>query len=359
MLERRQDRARRPVVRAQSSAKRLQNDRAARSPRQPVISSSSSARAGSEARAASTSARRRASRPASSNEVIHLLNPAAAPSAPRRAAPAIYIWGTSIGPRRSALTRGRVALNVLPSPGRLLTLTVPPIVSTRRRVTGRPKPLASSPGCSGRAGRVGRGEDVADDVRIDADSGVVDGDLERVLARPLDPHPHPPPGRRELERVREEVGHHLPDPTGVGERLAELAVGLQRERDPPLERERVEAVDDLDRERRDADALGPQLEPAGLDPRDVERLVEQIEHVPGARGDVRCPAPLGRRERLELVAPHHLGEHRDRRQRRPHLVGERRDEPALGLGRVLRGGAALAELHVGAVDPARHRAAGG
>ena len=165
----------------------------------------------------------------------------------------------------------------------------------------------------------------------------------------LDPKAHPAAGGSELEGVREEVGHHLSDPPGIDEDLAELAVRLDRQVDPAIEGERVASPSTT------STPIAATLAGSGRDRAAPTRSAT-------CRGSRRAGRGRGRRSRrcrwrgaagppaaAPTVGPHQVGEHPDRRERSAHLVGEGGDEPALRLGGVLGAGAALAQLDVGAV----------
>ena len=160
------------------------------------------------------------------------------------------------------------------------------------------------------------------------------GDVDRTLVR-------------ELDRVADQVRQHLAEAVGVA-----ADHGRQFGRDRDVEREvlaachhrqrlehRIEAVHQLERRRR-------QLEMSGLDLREVEDVVDDVQQRVGRRAH--------QVQVLALLVGHLRGEQQlahpdDAVQRCPHFVADVRDELALRavgrLGGVLR----ALELHRGAL----------
>ena len=147
--------------------------------------------------------------------------------------------------------------------------------------------------------------------------------------------------RRELDRVGHQVVEHL---------LEVIAIGGHRTLDHPVELDldrvrrgrHLQPLGDLADQPRQVDRLPVELELARLDPRDVQQLVDQPPEPRGLRVqqlesiDVAAllVAPLRVVGPAELEPPphppqQHLGESRDRRQRRLQLVRGHRQEPRL------------------------------
>ena len=107
-----------------------------------------------------------------------------------------------------------------------------------------------------------------------------------------------PPGAVVLDGVGEEVEQHLhePLPVGVHERVARRASVLD-ERDAALLRERAHEPERLVQHRRErAPARARSFCAPGLDARDLQHLVDEVQQVPAGLEDVLArlaPAPAG------------------------------------------------------------------
>ena len=172
----------------------------------------------------------------------------------------------------------------------------------------------------------------------DALAGVLDLQ-HRLLALDAQAHRHPAAGRRELQRVGDEV---------AGDLLQARAVAPQRQRLGRQRRAQREALElggfleGLDRAAHriaQVQRLEPQRELAVHDAREVEQVV----HQPHLLADVAVNRLQRALRQLvqAAVAAQDLGPAEDRLQRRAQLVGQRRDELVLqaigGLGRLARG----------------------
>ena len=137
----------------------------------------------------------------------------------------------------------------------------------------------------------------------DADAGVADGEAQGQLAvrlrrpRRLDPHEHLA-AARELERVADEVRHHLAKP----QRVPDQAVGhrgqhVHDQLDVLLDHRRAVGLRELLEQAAQAEGRRLQLEPVGLDLREVEQVVQDPEQVAaptrGRRTRRSEPSPRG------------------------------------------------------------------
>ena len=139
---------------------------------------------------------------------------------------------------------------------------------------------------------------------------------------------------RELDRVREQVEQHLPEPSDVAhdsrrdalvDETAELDDVLRGARRDDRER-LLDAFAEIERR-------SLQLEPARLDLREVEDVVDHAEQRVAARPDDLRELPLLRRQ---LRSEQQAGHPDDGVHRRADLVAHRRQECALGSRRRLR-----------------------
>ena len=115
--------------------------------------------------------------------------------------------------------------------------------------------------------------------------------------------------------------------------------------DAPLGGERTGQVHDAGDGLADLDRLLREREPPGLDARDVEDLVDQLQQVPAALEDLLHALAVGSAVGLHLEE---LPEAEDRVERRPQLVAHAREELTLRLVGAVRLGLGLREL-VGAL----------
>ena len=149
-----------------------------------------------------------------------------------------------------------------------------------------------------------------------------------------------------LDRIGDQVQQHLLQPLGVREHVAmvERAAG-DLDVDAPLGGERTGQVHDAGDGLADLDGLLREREPPGLDARDVEDLVDQLQQVPAALEDLLHALAVGSAVGLHLEE---LPEAEDRVERRPQLVAHAREELTLRLVGAVRLGLGLREL-VGAL----------
>ena len=135
-----------------------------------------------------------------------------------------------------------------------------------------------------------------------------------------------------LRGVGEQVQQDLKDALPVGE---EVAAGLvvHGHRHVVLLGERSRQVDRLDEQVLQADRLERERELAGLDPRDVEQLGDQLEQVASRAQDLAHVVLLLAFQAVQLEQ---LGEAEDRVHRRAQLVADPGEEVVLGPVRALR-----------------------
>ena len=170
--------------------------------------------------------------------------------------------------------------------------------------------------------------------RIDADPGVGDGDLDPV-AGPEGRDGDRASGGCELDRVREEVEHHLLQLAGVGDQ-GQRRFHLALELDGLRPRQRLHRGDNVPRGLLEVDRLHVQVHLAGLDLREVQDVVDQLQKVLAAGVDLLDEAPA--RGVIEGSGPsiaEQLREPDDRVERRPQLVAHAGEEPALGAVRAI------------------------
>ena len=115
----------------------------------------------------------------------------------------------------------------------------------------------------------------------------------------------------------------------IDDDLAYLVVDVDLDAQVLLRGEAAQDVPHLARELRKVDRLGPELHLAGLDLRQIEHVVDQLQQVPGAGEDVAEVLPVLRRDRPDLAVVHQLGEADDRVERRAQLVRHVGEELAL------------------------------
>ena len=117
----------------------------------------------------------------------------------------------------------------------------------------------------------------------DADAGVADGEAQGQLAvrlrrpRRLDPHEHLA-AARELERVADEVRHDLAKPQRVPDQpVGHRGQHVHDQLDVLLDHRRAAGLRELLEQAAQAEGRRLQLEPVGLDLREVEQVVEDPE----------------------------------------------------------------------------------
>ena len=182
----------------------------------------------------------------------------------------------------------------------------------------------------------------------------VDGDRRRV-----DPSADPDLLGRELDRIRKQVEHHLLEAQFVGGDDVDGGIHVQLQPHGslcgPLPDHRHAVLERLT----DVDKRHVELHPSGLDLREVEDVVEELEQVLARLPDVADVLLLAVVEITEHPLEEHLGEPDDGVQRRAQLVGHAGEELRLVLARDLELDAPLLELPVEAgVDDGERGLAG-
>ena len=272
-----------------------------------------------------------------------------------------------VGPGDSAATARIVKRKSLPDP-HLARDADPPAHQLGQPLADRQTQTGAAVAARGRGVDLAeRLEQAVEPVRRDADAGVADREGQLVKgSRVLDTvrahreHDLAPLG--ELHRVREQVqedlaqARHVADDGGgsaVAEQIGQVEALLGGPGRHEVERP-LDALAQIER-------LRLQLEPPGLDLREVEDVVDDgQERVAALADDLRVLALLvGQRGVQEQPAHPDHGVHR-----RPDLVAHRRQERALGLVGRLGLPAGLEQLrdvvvdrdgaHLGAVDDHRH-----
>ena len=149
--------------------------------------------------------------------------------------------------------------------------------------------------------------------------------------RPAGAHADLAAGRRELHGVGQKVERDLPHRAFVGVKPRHRALEILDDADvlvAGLELHQVAAIlDDMQQHQR----LLVELVAAGLDARQVEDLVDQVEQMlPGIVDVARIFAVGLVAHRPEHLVGHHLGEAEDGVERRPQLMAHRGEEARLG-----------------------------
>ncbi len=265
--------------------------------------SRSRASASSTLPAASTAQPRRARRHSSASRLRGCGSTSStAVSAKRRsvAGPAPASWP-------AGQSSGTSTQKVAPRPCRLSTPISPSISPTRRLQIASPRPVPPNLARRRGVGLRKHPEQPVEPVGGNADSGVAD--LEAVEAGVLAPGPDAHDDlsrRRELDRVVDQVGQDLAQPDRVAvQPLRDLGVDDRDQLELPPLRGRGQQGHRLldDRGRRDLDRF--QLEPAGLDPREVEEVVDDRQEArSGQPHDLGALGLLGREVGLEQQVRH-------------------------------------------------------
>jgi hypothetical protein len=214
----------------------------------------------------------------------------------------------------------------------------------------------------------------------DADAGVLHRHAHRgclaladgpgVQRGPIDPLAsdcHPAAGRRELDRVGQQVVQHLAEAARVG---VQGAVGLDRahrQGDAPRSGERPQRGRQAGQRLGQAERRGLDVHLAGLDLREIEDVVDQGQQVLAGLGDVVDVVGLLGRQHPKPLRRQHARHPDDRVERGAQLVAHPRQELALGpagrLGFLLglpqrRLFLALGDVRAGPDPLADHPAAG-
>ena len=157
----------------------------------------------------------------------------------------------------------------------------------------------------------------------DPGAGIADREADAAVGRGLDHEADAAPCR-ELDRVSGQVGENLPQPDGIAPH-ARGKVGRQQRRDLEalvLSARRQEFDDALDQRGEIEDLVG-EFELPGLDPGEIEDLVdERGKGLPGGLDGL----DIGHLLAVERGAGQKLGDAEDPVQGGPHLVADGREE---------------------------------
>jgi len=211
-------------------------------------------------------------------------------------------------------------VKVEPSPSPALSArTEPPCSSTRCRTTASP---------SRRAVRLPEAfEQPGQKIGPDPGAGVADAEVQ-VLPGVCQPHLHPAAARRELDRVREQVPHHLLEPIRVARDEPGLRVEVDVQREALCLCRRSHGFDPRLRHRLQRDRADAQPQLAGDRARDVEQVLDDPRLQSRAALD-RFQGTAGRRGvGVALAQERRPGE--DRREGGTQLVREDGEELVLG-----------------------------
>ena len=158
----------------------------------------------------------------------------------------------------------------------------------------------------------------------DADARVRDGDADVLsLAPGLDLDP--PALLGVLPRVGQEIGHDLSEPRRIGGDHEACGRHVRDQLLVAKLEERARHLDRLGDDVTDLDGLGPELDLAARDARDIEQIVDQPDQVSGLALDDR---PLFLEHRFAAQA-HELQRGQHRRQGIAKLVSQHRQELVL------------------------------
>ncbi len=132
-------------------------------------------------------------------------------------------------------------------------------------------------------------------------------------------------GGAELDRVVEQVQERLPEALAVAAHEGHRLRGLDLQGHALALGEETEPVGRGGREAPEVDVVEGHRRDPGLDPREVQELVDHLDEVPGLDLDLRHALRGLRRQRVG-VGRQRLREEADRRERRPQLVAQVVDE---------------------------------
>ncbi len=162
----------------------------------------------------------------------------------------------------------------------------------------------------------------------DARAGVGDLDAQPVAVLRRRDRQRNRTAAGELDRVAEQVQQDLPHPQRIALHRGRAGHGVvQIEAQPARLRQRRHQVDHFGDQRLQCERLRLQAQAPGLDPRQVQRVVDQVQQVrAGAADRLGVAALLGvqRRGQQQFAHAQHPG------QRRAHLVAQRGQEAGLG-----------------------------
>jgi len=187
-------------------------------------------------------------------------------------------------------------------------------------------------------------EDVGERLGCNADAGIGDPDRD-IAAASMHRHLDPPPRRRVLQRVPQQIGEDLLQPDRITEHPKRTGIGGHRQVEPVSSRRRLQLGDQPLQERDELDRLTLEDHLAGGHPGHIEQVVHQSgEHVDLALDEPELPGGV-----VVALAPcSGPGRERDRVPDRPErvaqLVPEHREESValpdreLQIGQELAGG---------------------
>ena len=197
----------------------------------------------------------------------------------------------------------------------------PPCSSTIRRDSVSPRPVPSVLAARRAAAALEGLEDPLALLLGDADPRVAHADVHLARCHAPRVDRDRPAVRRELDRVAEQVEHHLLELQLVARHRADLGRHVQLQRDAlalgALAHHRDAVLEQLARA-----STAPELElhPPGLDLRQVEDLVDELEQMAPRVADVADVLLLALVELAEHAVQQHVGEADHRVERRAQLV---------------------------------------
>ena len=156
-------------------------------------------------------------------------------------------------------------------------------------------------------------EDVSKRVRLDADPGVTHDELG-VIAVTVQRDIDAATGRGEFHGIREQVDDDLLEARGIAKDEADVRVEAAAERELLRADVALERIDGISDEGNELDGLLVEMELAGLDPSDIEEVIDQLglEHGVAMDDVERVRRPL----RRHVPVPQHLDPAQHRAQRR-------------------------------------------
>ena len=186
--------------------------------------------------------------------------------------------------------------NTLPTPTVLSAPMVPPISSTSRLVTTRPMPVPSSAPDS-LPSRLNGWNSCASCSGVESRAGVAHADANRIrrAQRALDDHGAARPVV--LDGIEQEVDQHLLDPGPVGTDEVRDVESRKGHADAALMGLRLDHRPAFEHDLDQRDRLVRQRQLAGLDQRQIEDFVDQLQQVPAGLENLIDVALLRRRGR--------------------------------------------------------------
>ncbi len=107
--------------------------------------------------------------------------------------------------------------------------------------------------------------------------------------------------RRELEGVRQVVVQDLLEPPRIEHHVGHAGINIRLDLQVLGRDTGAQDTEHLADQRREVDRLDVELHPPGLDLRQIEHVVDQLQQMPGARQHVAQVFLMLRRRRIDLA----------------------------------------------------------